>query len=326
MRRRIRPAAFALPIVWLACVVCFQNCDAGFQFDPTTGQLGSTSEINPYTGPFVLRLFTSSGAELPGNFNVSQNVPYLVRATGEQLASGVLTWTLGSDSTATCTLTSAGNLLIRELSCSSVGQVKIQARLVLKDGSMIDANFERTVIPGDPGGGGGGGGDTSDPNRVVFRIGAGTGTGPWNTQSNAVLVFVGQTLRIYNDDTVNHRLVTPGQPCAPQAAASPPGGYYDCAVSSEHSGMATDLYDADAGASAVFYVTAIDGATQYNRKFNVGGVMQSCADCHGSLASSTKVGASFTNIRSAIANNSGGMGAITLTDEEIEAISYVLSN
>ena len=46
-----------------------------------------------------------------------------------------------------------------------------------------------------------------DPlSRIEFHIPAGTGLGPWNTRDHAVMGMVGQTLRIYNDDNVNHRL------------------------------------------------------------------------------------------------------------------------
>jgi predicted CopG family antitoxin len=41
--------------------------------------------------------------------------------------------------------------------------------------------------------------------RIDFHIPSGTGSGSWNTRDTAVNGVVGQTLRIYNDDSVPHR-------------------------------------------------------------------------------------------------------------------------
>lgn len=46
--------------------------------------------------------------------------------------------------------------------------------------------------------------EASDPNVVVFRIKAGTGSGPWNTANDPIRVRVGQTLTIQNDDSTQH--------------------------------------------------------------------------------------------------------------------------
>src|SRR5689334_18993767 len=44
--------------------------------------------------------------------------------------------------------------------------------------------------------------------QIEFHISAGTGAGPWNTADHSVVGIVGQTLRIFNDDAVAHRLHT----------------------------------------------------------------------------------------------------------------------
>lgn len=50
-----------------------------------------------------------------------------------------------------------------------------------------------------------------------------------------------------------------------------------------------------------------------------------CASCHGPLASSSKKNATATAIQTAIDNNTGGMGSITLTPQQVQAIASALS-
>lgn len=50
-----------------------------------------------------------------------------------------------------------------------------------------------------------------------------------------------------------------------------------------------------------------------------------CESCHGVLVMSEKQNSSFSQIKTAIANNSGGMGSLgTLTDPQLEAIAAAL--
>jgi mono/diheme cytochrome c family protein len=60
---------------------------------------------------------------------------------------------------------------------------------------------------------------------------------------------------------------------------------------------------------------AIDGAALYT---------QNCSGCHGPLATSAKRGRTATQISGAIAANRGGMGAISLTPDQIAAIAAAL--
>lgn len=48
----------------------------------------------------------------------------------------------------------------------------------------------------------------TDPNVVVFRIKAGTDRGPWNDAANPIRIRVGQTLEIFNDDSIQHWIHT----------------------------------------------------------------------------------------------------------------------
>ena len=92
--------------------------------------------------------------------------------------------------------------------------------------------------------------------RIEFHIPVGTGPGPWNTRDHAVMGVVGQTLRIYNDDSVNHRLHTNGVPFQHPASGTPPGTFSDFVL---HDAFDLDtnpgLYDHDFGQSARFWIS-----------------------------------------------------------------------
>lgn len=66
---------------------------------------------------------------------------------------------------------------------------------------------------------------------VEFRIKKGTGQGDWNTRRGVVEVKVGDVLRIFNDDTIDHYLHTNNdRPCEHGKRAFGPGKSYDCVV------------------------------------------------------------------------------------------------
>jgi fibronectin type 3 domain-containing protein len=70
-------------------------------------------------------------------------------------------------------------------------------------------------------------------------------------------------------------------------------------------------------ATATTAAPTIDGAALYT---------QYCSGCHGQLASSSKRGATATQIQSAINNNRGGMGSLSfLTSAQINAIAAALN-
>jgi hypothetical protein len=87
---------------------------------------------------------------------------------------------------------------------------------------------------------GGGSQPNRDPNIVEFRIPAGTGRNAWNTKATEIVAKVGQTVRIYNDDSRVHQLHTNGAPCG-HGNAIQPGSSGDCVVTQPYSG--TPLYD-----------------------------------------------------------------------------------
>ncbi len=100
----------------------------------------------------------------------------------------------------------------------------------------------------------------ADPTIVEFRIPAGTGNGAWNTRETIVAAEVGNVLRIFNDDTINHRLHTNGRPCG-HGPTILPGASFDCVVSRTYN-PDTDgaLYDHNVGPSAAFWLIATEPA------------------------------------------------------------------
>ena len=100
-------------------------------------------------------------------------------------------------------------------------------------------------------------GPAQPPAVVEFHIPAGTASNPWNTRDHAVTGVVGQTLRIYNDDNVNHRLHTDnGAPFQHPGADTAPGTFSDFVLAKP-----VDLdalpgpYDHDFGPPARFWIS-----------------------------------------------------------------------
>lgn len=150
---------------------------------------------------------------------------------------------------------------------------------------------------------------------VTFRIPAGTNQGPWNTLATTVTVFVGQTLRIINDDSIRHRLHTNNAPCNHQNNDSQPGATFDCVVVRPVNASSGSTYDHNIGTAARFYVTAIDGRALY---------ATNCQSCHGAIATSEHRNATAAMIRTQI-NTRPEMMNLNLTDDQLRAISYSLS-
>lgn len=153
-------------------------------------------------------------------------------------------------------------------------------------------------------------GDYKIPNDVVFEIAPGTGANNWNSQAKPLVVYVGQTLWVYNRDSTNHRMHTGGKPCdhQPQPGMGP-GGSYKCYI---ETASVNGTYDHDIGGN--FYLTALDGKALY---------ASNCASCHGAVDVSTKLNTSAEEIAFAI-QNIDEMKGLNLTADQIMAITYAL--
>ena len=91
---------------------------------------------------------------------------------------------------------------------------------------------------------------------VEFHIKAGTANKSWNTRDTMVVVHIGDTLRIINDDVIQHRLHTNGAPC-PHGPNFAPGTSFDCVISKVFDpGESNPLYDHNVGSKAEFWLKA----------------------------------------------------------------------
>mgnify|MGYP001571175823 FL=1 len=326
--RKLKARSLALPFFLLTITTSFQNCDGGFVMNRKTGELSSTSTGDggtipttvQTTGPNGLKTYGPGGAVMADTIVIDTAMDYTLMASGTGITSAILTWSISPTSnTASCSLGSTGSNYSKILRCLTAGAVQVRAEAIWADGTNTVAFVNRTVQVGSIGSPPG----TTNPDIIEFRIRSGTANGAWNTASTPVVAFVGQTLKIVNDDTMVHRLHTNGNPCIHQPNDSAPNATYDCVIAAVHAPATGDLYDHNVGTSATFFLQTIDGAAQYNRV--VSG--SACVNCHGALATSEKRGRGFNAIKNAILSNTGGMGTrygAVLTDDEIRAIAYSL--
>lgn len=97
---------------------------------------------------------------------------------------------------------------------------------------------------------------TATQDIVPFHIAPGTGDKPWNTPQKPIVASVGQTIRFYNDDDIQHFLHTPGSPCPHPEEGFEPGETFDCVVSKPHDASHHDIYDHIQGPDAQVYIQA----------------------------------------------------------------------
>jgi len=91
---------------------------------------------------------------------------------------------------------------------------------------------------------------------IEFHIPAGTGSNPWNTRDTAVKGVVGQTLRIYNDDNVPHRLHTSGAPFLHAANDTLPSTFSDVVLAQPFNlDTPAGVYDHNFGQIARFWIS-----------------------------------------------------------------------
>ena len=307
-------------------VLFFQNCDGGFHYDPGSGSLTSASTGGGVgSDQFRLTTFSPNGIVVPEGQSFEGGVEYRVVGSGQNVPTATLMWQLLSN-TGNCVLKSATTPETRYVMCDKSGSVTIQATSIWQDGTSTVLASTRTTaaLIVDACG-------ASNSSRVVFRIPSGTASAAWNYSASPVVVYVGQTLRICNDDSTAHQLHTDGTPCPHQPNTMAKGAFYDCSVANANgvnatTGLFNNLYDHVVGTNAAFYVRPFDGQALYaaTNKTSNG---QSCVSCHNGFANSTKKGANFTNLKNAIMNNTGGMGIYNgrITDDELRAIVFALN-
>ncbi len=95
-----------------------------------------------------------------------------------------------------------------------------------------------------------------EPGSIVeFRITEGTGTGAWNTREEAVVVYVGQILRIINEDSRDHQLHAGDNAPVDHGNRLVPGQSQDLEVERPMElGDNPQLYDHNDGRDAAFWI------------------------------------------------------------------------
>ena len=317
--RKLKARVLAIPFVLLAITASFQNCSTGFNYDPSSGALSSAS--NDLTGVFGLKVYSAGGYAMSNSLPFDTGVSYELRATGSNTGSALLAWSIDpASSTASCITSATGNLLIREIKCTTAGVVKIDLAAYWDDGTVSYVSHTHgvgaAVATPTP--------VQVDENTVLFTIANGTAGSAWNPTS-PILVFVGQNLRVVNNDIVPHRIQTNGSPFPAQTDnITPNGGSKDFAVTSAIAAGNTTTFDGMYGNNARIFIESIDGDAKYASRG--GPNIDSCTSCHGNVNSSNKRGTSLSSLKQAIAANRGNMGNITLPEKDLQAIVYALNH
>jgi hypothetical protein len=104
-------------------------------------------------------------------------------------------------------------------------------------------------------------GESDDHDAAVqeFHIRAGTGANAWNTPAETLVLTVGDTLRITNEDAVPHRLHTSGVPFAHALQDVQPGGSQDYVARTAFDAQTggSMLYDHNFGPAAAFHLKVL---------------------------------------------------------------------
>lgn len=90
---------------------------------------------------------------------------------------------------------------------------------------------------------------------VVFTIPQGTGSGDWNTPDSKVVMNVGDTLRLVNNDSMAHRLHTDGAPFPHAADNLAPGASVDFVTTDPLAGW---LYCHIHGQTSQFWIDVLE--------------------------------------------------------------------
>ncbi len=287
-------------------LVAFQNCsDTGFK----TTDHGATSTQSSTDNPDI-----NIQASVLTKLEARADITFDITAPDASFMPSSPKWSHIFNGTASGCIERNGNSAATyTINCPMAGAIEVNLQGLLLGQPVTFPTFRATLAnaPGT------GGGRTEINMTISFNIQAGTGKAPWNNAAAIVETFVGQSLKITNNDSIIHRLHTGGRPF-------PHGNNINAAASATYViaqsyNRATNgsIYDHIAGTAAPFYLVAYDGSQLY---------AQNCAACHGALATSAKLNAKVSQIKLGIANEPTMKTAalMALTQRQIEAISYAL--
>lgn len=244
----------AIPVVTLL-LMSFQNCGSGF--DISTESMGvSLSSLGSNDIP--VGIIDAQGKSVPENQDIVVDVEYTVSIPGVNVpAAATVTWNATASAGGAVHVHPTTSPTRAALHCEAPGTISLNVTILSEGRSYVSRMMTIPCVAA---------GTTSptpeptpDPMAaiVTFRIPAGTARAAWNTEANPVRVTVGQTLRIYNDDSIAHRLHTNGAPCGHQPTDTPPGGFFDCVVSRTILPSSAGTYDHNIGTGARFYINAV---------------------------------------------------------------------
>ena len=93
---------------------------------------------------------------------------------------------------------------------------------------------------------------------IEFEIEQGTGESSWNTEQTPIYATLGSTIRLINNDDIDHRLHTNGAPCG-HGDKMAPGETWDCVVEREFSSKKSGpLYDHYVGPKSEVWIEIVD--------------------------------------------------------------------
>lgn len=284
----------------------YQNCSNGFSTDIMVES--SSLALGSKGGPGHEDLHITSN---DSQMQVNSDVEFFVQSTQHSLQGLTYTWTHTLNGVlGRCLVKSQNNSSNYVLNCPEAGKLAIAARVTEDATSTVLPSYSVTLMEAP---------SQETGLTVNFVIPDGTGSKPWNTESTMVETFVGQTLKITNNDSVTHQLHTNGKPCA-HGAQIATGASVNCTIGSAYDYKTNGIiYDHNLGTKSTFYLIAYDGAALYT---------QNCASCHGALASSTKKGIKTADIKRGLVDVSvmkSNANLMKLTQRQLEAIAYALS-
>lgn len=283
----------------------FQNC--GGQFHANSDAFSSFASISG--------ALTISPKDTP-QFVTGQELAF--EATGTGIAPGAaFQWGFSSSNSDCHGHQELAAPSIFSVHCETAAQVKVVVNVINPDGksAQMTKDFSVSYVAPTPT-------PIQGTANVAFSIKAGTGTNPYNTAAQEVEFYVGQTLRITNNDTIEHQLHVDrfnpvadlnGRPCAHSPNAIKPGGTYDCVAAKAYDpAVHPIIWDHLAGTSARFYLRVIDGAACFTKN---------CVSCH---TAASKKNATVAQIQTAIAQVPE-MKNLVLTPAQVRALAYQLS-
>ena len=243
----------AIPVVALL-LMSFQNCGSGFQISPESMGV-SLSSMGSNDIP--VDVVDAQGKPVAETQDIVVDAEYTVAVNGVNVpAAATVTWNATVTAGGAVHVHPTTSPLRAALHCEAPGTISLSVSIVSEGRSYVSRMMSIPCVAA---------GTTSPtpeptpaPNAtmVTFRIPAGTARGAWNTLANPVQVKIGQTLRIYNDDSIVHRLHTNGAPCGHQPNDTPPGGFFDCVVSRTIVPSNAGTYDHNIGTGARLYINA----------------------------------------------------------------------